>query len=144
MPSIESQLEIYLKSKPSISALIGEGDDARIYQDRAKQGVPLPFIVYQVFDGSSDEHLGGITGVAENRFQIDTYGVDREKSFELAELVRLAPLQMFRGLIGSTEVLTVSSNGGYDKGSDNPVSGSGERRYWTSRDYIITHREPII
>ena len=45
---IGDEIAEYLKSKPAITDMIGVGRKARIYEDNAKQGVDLPYIVFQV------------------------------------------------------------------------------------------------
>ena len=140
---IGDEIAEYLKSKPAITDMIGVGRKARIYEDSAKQGVDLPYIVFQVFQGTSQEHLNGIAGLASNRIQIDAYGSSRAEASVLAEKIRLAPLQMFRGRLENTFVSNVTSDASYDRGSDPPSKGSDRRRFWQSRDYIVTYREAI-
>ena len=141
MPSIGSELISYLKSKPAITGKIGAGVAARIWKHEAKQGVKLPYIVIQTFEGTSDEHLNGISGIASNRVQVDCYGATEAAANELAEAVRLAPLQMFRGTMGTTFVNNVTSDGSSDDGKDRPTQGGNRIRYWVSRDYILTYKE---
>lgn len=143
MPSLESALKAYLKSKTAITSLVGTGDSARIYLNVPKQGVVLPYIVFEVFEGSSAEHLTGVSGIAENRVQIDCYGGDEESAHNLAEAVRLAPLQMFRGeLMSGVFANSVSSPIGYRLGFDPPTAGGNDIRFWASRDYLVTYSEP--
>ncbi len=141
MASIGANLKTYLKTKSSVTALVGVGAAARIYTHLAKQGVQLPYIVYEVFEGDSSETLTAIAGVAENRIQIDCYGKTEQEAYDLAEAVRLAPLQMFRGDFGDTEALAIVSEDGYRLGIDKPTRGGNQRRYWVSRDFSITYRE---
>ncbi len=141
MASIGANLKTYLKTKSSVTALVGVGAAARIYTHLAKQGVQLPYIVYEVFEGDSSETLTAIAGVAENRIQIDCYGKTEQEAYDLAEAVRLAPLQMYRGQFGDAEALAVVSEDGYRLGIDKPTRGVNSRRYWVSRDFSITYRE---
>ena len=143
MPEIAEELKTYLKTKPIITALVGAGTASRIYTHRSKQGVSLPYIVFEVFEGSSAEWINGISGIATNRIQIDCIAATAAAAYTLAEAVRLAPLQMYRGTMGSTFVNGVTSNGGYEKGFDTPTTGGNQRRYWVSRDYIFTYAEAI-
>lgn len=141
MPDILADLRTYLKTKTAITSLVGTGDAARIYIHDAKEGATLPFIILEIFEGSSEEHLAAITGIASNRIQVDCYGVTSTAAYNLAEAVRLAPLQMFRGTMATSSVLNVTSNVSYRRGWDPPVTGSAQKRYWVSRDYIITYTE---
>lgn len=143
MADIASELKTYLKSISAITDLVGTGTAARIYTHRAKQGVALPYIVFEVFEGTSLENLTEIDGMATNRIQVDAYAATSDGVYTLAEAIRLAPLQMYRGTMNSTFVHNVTSNGGYERGFDPPTKGGNQRRYWISRDYIITYREPV-
>lgn len=141
MPDILSDLRTYLKTKSAITNLVGTGDAARIYFHDAKEGATLPFIILEIFEGESNEHLTGISGICSNRVQIDCYGVTAAAAYTLAETVRLAPLQMYRGNMDTSKVNNVTSNVSYRRGFDPPVTGSAQKRYWVSRDYVITYTE---
>lgn len=141
MPDLEDELIVYLKSKTPITGLVGVDGSARIYLGFPKQSVQLPYIVFQVFDGVSSEHLKGVSGHAENRVQIDCYGATQQASKALAELVRHAPLQGYRGKIGDVFAMGITSTGGYRRGFDSPSQGSSQSRYWHSRDYFISYSE---
>lgn len=146
MGNIVEDVRTYLKTKSAITSIVGSGNDAKIFLYRAKQSEPdrpiaEPYIVMEGFGGGSDEHLGGIGGIATNRIQIDCYSTTAALAYTLAEAVRLAPLQMYRGTAGSSTIVTCSSNGGYRQGEDPSPFGSSQRRFWVSRDYIIQHRE---
>lgn len=143
MADLETELKVYLKSKASITALVGIGDAARIYLGFPKQGAALPFIVFDVFGGPSAEHLGGISGMAENRVQIDCYGLTSAAAKAVADVVRYAPLQGHRGAIGALTATGVTSPGGYRHGFDDPSAGANQARFWHSRDYFISYNEPI-
>ena len=141
MSSVGTNLKTYLKTIPAVTALLGSGAGARIYTYLAKQGVATPYIIYEVFEGNSSERLSEIAGVAENRIQIDCYGATEAEAYQLAEAVRLAPLQMYRGAFGDTDALAVTSEDGARQGIDKPTKGGNQRRYWFSRDYSVTYRE---
>ena len=141
MPDILSDLRTYLKTKSAITSLVGSGDAARIYFHDAKEGATLPFIILEIFEGESNEHLTGISGICSNRVQVDCYGVTAAAAYTLAEAVRLAPLQMYRGNMDTSKVNNVTSNVSYRRGFDPPVTGSAQKRYWVSRDYVITYTE---
>lgn len=141
MADIAAEFKTYLKSISTITALVGATTASRIYEVTAKQGESMPYIVYETFADNSEEHLGGISGLATERIQVDCYAATSAGAYALAEVVRLAPLQMFRGTMGSTFVNGVTSPGGYRRGQTPPVKGGAQRRYWISRDYLITFVE---
>lgn len=140
MPDICDELRTYMKTQATITAIVGSGVDAKIYQHDAKQGIAPPYIILHVFEGTSSEYLGGIAGVAMNRIQVDCYGITNSAAYALAEAVRVK-VQMYRGTMGSTAVLNVTSDGGYDRLFDPPSTGANQKRYIYSRDYLITYRE---
>ena len=143
MADIANFLKDYLLSKNDVKELVGN----RIFNDAIDPGAQSPLIRIEVFKGSSASHLGGITGVASNRIQIDTYGSNSRLAHQLSEIVRLCPLQGFRGTMGSDgltlHVLEVTTDDGYDRGYDKPIRGAVTRegRYFISRDYDIYYRE---
>jgi hypothetical protein len=141
---IAEELKTYLKTKVAITSKIGSGVAARIYTDLAKQNVELAFIVFEIFEGSSAECLNEIAGICSNRIQIDAYGATSDDAWELAESIRLAPLQMYRGMMGDTFVNNVSSEPGYRRGYDQATKGGNQRRYWISRDFTFTYEEAVI
>lgn len=141
MADIADELITYLKTIKDVTDLVGSGVHARIYRYEAKQGVQLPYIIIETFEGTSAKHLNGITGIATNRAQVDCYGANTKKAYALAEAVRLAPLQEYRGMMGDTFVNNVNSEGSYEFGRDKPTQGGNRNRYWVSRDYILTYQE---
>lgn len=141
MPSLESELKTYLLTKSAITDLVGSGSSARIFEDRPRQNRDTPFVVITTFDGVSTEHIGGISGLARNRVQIDCHGATSAEAYTLAEAVRLAPLQMFRGTMGSTYVNSVTSEFGYRKFSYEKAKGSDTQVFVRSRDYIVFYQE---
>jgi hypothetical protein len=143
MPSVEANLITYLKTKPAVTGLVGTGDDARIYLEFAKQGVALPYIVIELISGQSFETLSSISGIARSRVQIDCYGSTKSEAYNLAEAVRLAPLQMYRGTFGDGWTSGITSPETYDTGSTSPSAGANDQKFWYSRDYFITYQEPV-
>jgi hypothetical protein len=141
MPDICTEVITYLKTKSAITTLVGAGSEARIYYGDAKQGVSLPYIVIRVFEGESAEHLNGISGIATNRVEINCYGSTSSEGYSLAEAVRLAPMQKYRGMMGSTYVHEVASPQGYSRDFDTPSNGDNRKRFNFVRDYFIHHAE---
>lgn len=140
MADIVAELTTYLKTQSPVTDLVGTGTAARIYEEDAKQGTTLPYIVLEVFEGETFTHLTGLSGLARNRVQIDSYGSSSTQAHSLAEAIRLA-IAHKRVTMGSTQVRE-HGNGSYERGRDQPVRGGGQRRWWVSRDYIFTYNEP--
>lgn len=142
MASVGENLKEYLKTKVAITGRVGSGDNARIYLEYPKQGAVQPFIVIETFEGLSNEYLSGITGIARNRVQITAFDESSADAYTLAEAIRLAPLQMFRGTIGDTFANSIKSDTSYRSGYDPPTAGANNQRFWYSRDYFVTYEEP--
>lgn len=141
MPSVGANLITYLKTKSAVTSKVGTGDNARIFLEFARQGVALPYVVIQTFEGTSAEHLGGISGVAMNRVQIDAYAATESAAYELAEAIRLAPLQMYRGTFGSAWANGIRSDGSYETGYSVASQGANDQKFWFSRDYFVHYQE---
>lgn len=142
MADFGDEFKTYLKTITAITNRVGSGSDARIYPDRIREGAAMPAIAYvEGGGGHSFEHLGGISGLAETVMHVYTYGSSRTEANDLAEVVRLAPLQGFDGTMGSTAVRAVSASGHRDTGFDTPRHASDRPRYWTRRIYNIHHAE---
>lgn len=138
---IATNLKTYLKTKSSVTALVGSGDSARIFIHDAKEGVQLPFVIIAVLSGSSSVHLAGAAGIATNRISVLSYGSTHAAAYELDKTIRLCPLLGYRGTMGTGYVHAVDDDQGYECGYDPPVSGSAQKRYWVMRDYLFTHKE---
>lgn len=134
-------LRTYLISKAAVTAIVGAGDAARIYPDVLPQGATLPAIAYEVISQDSEEHLEGISGLAHSRVRVECYAATRMAADALAELVRLAPLQGYRGLMGTLFANGVSLEGGPRFGREQPTAGSDVWRYMTRQDYKISHTQ---
>ena len=137
MADIGTALTTYLLSKAAIKAIVVD----RISPDPIDQKTKLPAISYFVIDSVSNEDLDGAVGVAHTRIQIDCYAETRIAANALAEAVKTAPLQGYRGLMGSVFVNGVSAGSGARDEHDKPTDGSNRHRYMRSRDYIISHEE---
>lgn len=141
MDDLATDIRRYLKNVSAVTTLVGSGTAARIYEEDAKQGQALPYLVFFITPGDSYENLVSIDGIATHRVTVMAYAATRAAAFSLQEAVRLAPLQHFRGTLGNRFVNSISSTGSEDYGRDEPTRGSNQRRYWCARDYVITHAE---
>ena len=113
---LEDALEAFLKAEPAVTALIGEGVTARIFEDEAvPQGVGYPRITYRWIDWPEDHTLAGVTGYAWPRVQIDCWANGpkcKQQSRALAQAVRNCkggqpqgrPLNGFSGMMHGVRV----------------------------------------
>ena len=67
MGDIAADLKTYLKTISVVTDIVGAGAAAKIYQHepRHKIKAPPPYIVYEVFEGTSEEDLSGASGLAD-------------------------------------------------------------------------------
>jgi hypothetical protein len=96
---------------PAIAAIVGAGDEARIWPMHLEEtDTPAwPAITVQVVSGRPEYDLSGPAGVAEVRIQIDCWSAERDsvdayhEVRTLAEAVRAA-LSGFRGTVSGAEI----------------------------------------
>lgn len=142
MADIKAELKTYLKTVSGVTDLVGAGSNARIFVSRPRQGTTKPFIIIASTGARSHEHLGGITGMATTAVHVWACGANPAAADALAEEIRLAPLQGFRGFLNNTKA-TVSAQTHRDDGYETPDDGSDSALYyWTRRVFLITHTEP--
>jgi len=102
--SFSTDFVAFLKSKSTVTSLVGSGANARIRPTKLKQGDALPAIRYVVTSGAGHEDLLGPVGVRQPNLQIDCYGSTRSAAEALGDAVRDALLAFWRGTMGSTTV----------------------------------------
>ena len=140
MADFVDSFENWLRSRPRITDLVGANTSARIYPDAPKEGIALPFIVYDESGGESIEHLAGGAGMCHAVIQVWTFGATRRKANELAEIVK-EEIRPYRGMMLGTHVSEVSCSQHRDSGVDLTQDNSDTKRYWTRRTYDIWHTE---
>jgi hypothetical protein len=124
-----------------VTDIIGTGTAAKIHKMTIPQGVALPYIRLEVFEGEVEHHLLGISGMARNVVQVDCYQTTSDLAFTLAEAVRLV-LENQSGTLGSLVFHEILSTGAYREDEDRPSAGSQTRRFYCSRDYNCVFKEP--
>jgi len=97
---IHEALYSRLKNNPGVSAIVG----ARVYPQKASQGVVLPCVVYQRVGTSGRAlHHSGTTNSALSRFQIDCWAKTPTAALQLSEAV-LGCLHGWAGTEGSETI----------------------------------------
>ena len=142
MADFADELITYLKTRSGVTDLVGTGTAARIFHDRLRQGATLPAVFFVETGGDSAEHLGGIAGMARAFYQLYSCGATRTAANDMAEAVRLAPLQGYRGLMGATYVQGVNASAHRNTGFKEAPGTDLPAYYWTLRAYEIWHVEP--
>lgn len=131
-----------LKTKATITALVGSGTSARIYPDDLKQGATLPALTYGEIGGDFERHLKGPIGLRKAMVEVYAYGSTRSAANELAEVVRIALTGTDqRTTYGSTHVAEVTVSFARVTGIDEPADSSDSKRYWTRYVYDIWHAQ---
>ena len=150
MADIKEELKTYLKTNSAITDLVGSGTASRIYTHRAREKKKggtrgtLPYILVASSGGQSFEHLGGIAGLATTAVNVWACASTSAGADTLAEAIRLAPLQGYRGFINTTKA-TVSAQAHRDDGYEQSDDGSDSAAYyWTRRVFMITHTEATV
>lgn len=141
MPSISSELTTFIKATATVTAIIGAGVACKFYNRAARQRGDLPYVVYMISPGSSDQHLLGMSGMTSRRIEIVSYEETEDKAETLDKAIRIS-LQGKRQLLGST--LVVEHGGGSpDQGRYEKSVGNGRPEYWQSHGYIFSFLQPI-
>ena len=140
MADFVDSLESWFRSRPRITDLVGANNAARIYPDVPKQGMPLPFLVYDESGGESIEHLTNGAGLVRGMVNVWAFGETRRKANELAEIVK-EELRPYKGAMFGSLVAEVSCAQHRDSGVDLPQDNSDTKRYWTRRVFDIWHGE---
>ena len=86
--NIREAFYTFLKGEASITALVGSGDDTRIYPETAPQNITEPYITHTVISDSDGAHLLGADGLAEIVFQVDSWSRIKENCIAIAEALR--------------------------------------------------------
>ena len=129
--SAEEILYSLLTNESDVTDLTG----LRIYPNLLPQGCAMPAITYQRISGHREHCLGGPSGRARPRFQIDCWAADYDGAKDLANKVRLC-LDGFKG-----DINTESDVGGITLEADRDIWEDDINVYRISMDFIIPHFE---
>lgn len=102
MPLIEDAIFAHLSAHAGLTALVGAGNNARIYPGRLLQGSALPAVVYNVVNKRGHAKAGAATGRAEAAYQFDCIASSRDAAAAVREQVRLAMIAMSGSIAGMT------------------------------------------
>jgi Protein of unknown function (DUF3168) len=93
-------LRTFLLADAAIAAAVG---GPRVFPVVLPQGERRASLVYTRISDVGDHHMGGPSGLARPRYQIDAYAALQDDADSLARLVK-DRLDGFRGLMGSVQV----------------------------------------
>lgn len=135
---IRPGLRAYILADPAIAAIVVD----RVFQAQMPQGETRISIVFSEISDVGDYHMQGPSGLAQPRYQIDTWSLSIDAAASLAALLKTR-FDGYKGLFvwgshspqESVEVLGVFFNTGRD------LYDSAGKMFGKSRDYIIWFRE---
>ena len=131
--TIEKDIHYRLSNDADVSPLVG----SRVYPMKLPQGWTLPAITYQRISGERAHCLGGPSGRARPRFQIDCWAEDYDGAKDLSDKVRKC-LDGFKG-----DINTESNVGGISLDGDRDIYEEEIDIPRISMDFIIPHFEAI-
>lgn len=129
---IEKAIFAILNGAPALSALVAD----RIYPLRAPQNAEAPFITYRRISGPRLRSIGGASGQANPRFQIDVFAASYASSKDAGTEVRLA-LDNFRGTAAGVVIRSCS----LDSDRDLIDPDAEPTLYRVSQDFTLWHDE---
>lgn len=127
-----------LENVAAVTALVPA---TRMYASIIPQSqTTFPCIRLSVVSGISHKHMEAITGLAQQRIQVDVVAKLRSSAVAAMEEVRLA-LDMFTGTIDTTAVRRIISQGDYRYTAFEPKAGENDWKHVASRDFMVTFLE---
>ena len=135
MANIGKAIQTILASDSGVSALVS----TRIYPDRLPQNVTYPAIVFEHNGERSDEHMGGLSGLADSYFDVFCWAKSRLATVDLADAVRLA-LSRYNGTAGGVVVRQIHPGEGRTD-HDEPSDDSDVPTYWQEREFHAFYTE---
>jgi len=79
-----------LNNDAGVAALLGAGDDMRLYPIEADQGTPLPYAVINQIGGPTENQLSGAATTDRYLIQIDCYAKRLTEARNVAAAIRAA------------------------------------------------------
>lgn len=114
----------------------------QIQPRRASQNVKVyPYVTYFLVTSQEEVQLNGSSGIQEDRWQFDALSTNPLDCVVAIDQVKTA-LSNYHGLMGGTEVLTVTKINEMDMPSANPIDASDDGVYGRLVEFLIVHRCP--
>jgi hypothetical protein len=121
----------YLRADPVLGPMIGgTNENARIFSEAARQGAPMPYLVYTQAAGNWEKHLGGLDGCVNLILHVYCYSTSQPTSRNLAAMVcnRMLPTQ---AIVADGTKLYVCNGGVVDSGVNYDMASGDEKKFWT-------------
>lgn len=134
MKDIRPALRAFLLADAGIAAVVA----TRVYPIKIPQGVNAASIVYTRVSGQGIYHMGGPSGLAMPRYQVDAWAPKADDATTLANLIK-GRIDGFRGVMGAgAEAVTVQGVFLIDERED---YDDAVKLHRMSRDYAIDFEE---
>lgn len=138
---IEDHLTTALLAMPAVTAIVGSGDDARIWSDHFPQETDLPAILLEVDTADHGNTLDGRGGLVQATLTLTCRAATKRASRELAEAVRTGGTDPGSGLAGYSDehidAVLESTAAAYVHTSD----GGDDGRWDTVMEFALTYAE---
>ena len=110
------------------TSAIAAAVSTRIYPQHSPQAAALPRVIYQIVSGSTDHHLGGVSGLEMSRFQFDVEATTPSAARATAKLIR-SQLETLQKVTKAGLWLDAVELGGVSDDSYQTAEGSDEYTY---------------
>lgn len=140
--NILNELRDYLKTKPALRDAFSHPDYGfRCYASRVPQGVPNPSIQIEIISQTPRYLTTDESRCVESSIEVAVYADKQHVAYELLEMIRLAPLSAYVGMMGDAEIksCTISSE---SINEIQPTDGSDRWEYEATADYTINYIRP--
>lgn len=129
--------------QPLVERLSSPRFGVKLYRLRAPENCPLPYVVVTPIGGNPDYALAGEIADLARVVQVDVYAATPDEAEEIFDLIRLAPLSGYRGLMGETYVhaVTIAREALLD---DYRGDGSDRAYARASGDFRIHYDRPVV
>lgn len=138
---IRSDLTNYLKSKETLTHLVGQRIHWIRVPQRLKGETTYPCITFRRATGGYAQNLDGSQGFSEPLFEFDIWGPDSEVVEQVSEALRCV-LQGFLGMMVATRITCVSLEDEQDF-LEPPAIGDDTTVYRIQQKYTIGHAVAI-
>lgn len=137
--TIIAELATHLRSKPSLTTLIGNA----VYSKRAPHGVGNRYVLLSKFGGDPKYSLTGEVGTTHSILQVSCWARDPNGAVvanQIGDAIRNL-ISGFRGEWGDTFVSDCSLTSEPTEQDEAPDDGSDRWWHGVSQDYRVTHAQ---
>lgn len=138
MADVGRAVHTHLQATAAVTAISG----ARGYPELAPQDATFPLYVYTTIATGEKYHLGGLSGVAISRVQVDVYAATHLTAASLAEQIRLA-LTATRPITAASVTFDRVFREDSQSGVETSVNGSDQTLHRVRQDFSIFHNESV-